>query len=76
VRGRCIEKFGSSVQAAQWDHILLRGTQGTIKLDLCNLFDPRQIKLGLEIINSARTVDDLAKLEFAKIVNGNNFFYA
>jgi Pup amidohydrolase len=76
VRGRCIEKFGSSVQAAQWDHILLRGTQGTIKLDLCNLFDPRQIKLGLEIINSARTVDDLAKLQFAKIVNGNNFFYA
>ncbi|HZR16449.1 MAG TPA: proteasome accessory factor PafA2 family protein [Verrucomicrobiae bacterium] len=76
VRGRCIEKFGSAVQAAQWDHILLRGSQATIKLDLCNLFDPRQIKQGLEIINAARTVDDLAQLEFAKIVNGHNFSYA
>jgi proteasome accessory factor A len=76
VRGRCIEKFGSAVQAAQWDHILLRGTQGTIKLDLCNLFDPRQIKQGLEIINNARTVDDLARLEFAKFVNGHNYSYA
>jgi proteasome accessory factor A len=76
VRGRCIEKFGSAVVAAQWDHILLRGTQGTIKLDLCNLFDPRQIKQGLEIINNARTVDDLARLEFAKFVNGHNYSYA
>jgi proteasome accessory factor A len=76
VRGRCIEKFGSAVQAAQWDHILLRGSQSTIKLDLCNLFDPAQIKRGLELINSARTVDDLARLEFAKLVNGHNYSYA
>jgi len=76
VRGRCIEKFGSSVQAAQWDHILLRASKGTLKLDLCNLFDPRQIKQGLEIINNARTVDDLAQLEFAKFVNGHNYSYA
>jgi hypothetical protein len=76
VRGRCVEKFGSAVQAAQWDHILLRGSQGTIKLDLCNLFDPLQIKRGLEVINSARTVDDLAGLEFAKLVNGHNYSYA
>lgn len=76
VRGRCVEKFGSAVQAAQWDHILLRGSQGTIKLDLCNLFDPLQIKQGLEIINSARCVDDLARLDFAKLVNGHNYSYA
>ena len=76
VRGRCVEKFGSAIQAAQWDHILLRGSQGTIKLDLCNLFDPLQIKQGLEVINSARTVDDLARLEFAKLVNGHNYSYA
>jgi Pup amidohydrolase len=76
VRGRCVEKFGSFVQAAQWDHVLLRATQGTLKLDLTNLFDPRQIKRGLEIINSARTVDDLTQLEFAKFVNGHNYSYA
>ena len=56
------------MQATQWDHILLRGAQGTIKLDLCNLFDPQKIKQGLEIINAARTVDELALLEFAKMI--------
>jgi proteasome accessory factor A len=74
VRGRCIERFGSFVQAAQWDHILLRGTRGTIKLDLCNLFDPQKIKEGVEGINAARTVDDLARLEFATLVNGFNTY--
>jgi proteasome accessory factor A len=76
VRGRCIEKFGSFVQAAQWDHLLLRGTHGTIKLDLCNLFDPQEVKQSLEAINAARTVDDLAALGFATLVNGFNNTYA
>jgi len=75
VRGRCIERFGSSVQAAQWDHLLLRSSRGTLKLDLCNLFDPQKIKQSLEIINLARTVDDLARLEFASLVNGYNYAY-
>ncbi|HWH72034.1 MAG TPA: proteasome accessory factor PafA2 family protein [Candidatus Sulfotelmatobacter sp.] len=75
VRGLCVERFGSFVQAAQWDHILLRGSQGTIKLDLCNLFDPQKIKQGLDLINAARTVDDLAHLEFATFVNEFNYAY-
>jgi proteasome accessory factor A len=69
VRGRCIEKFGAAVQATQWDHLVLRGAWGTIKLDLRNLFDPEQIRKGLEIINAARTVDELVRLEFANPVN-------
>ena len=76
VRGRCIEKFGSAVQATQWDHIVLRGTRGTIKLDLRNLFDQQKIKAGLDIINSARTVDDLVHLEFASLINGTYYPYA
>jgi proteasome accessory factor PafA2 len=68
VRGRCIERFGSSVQATQWDYILLSGSRGKIRLDLANLFDPQKIKEGLDIINSARSVDDLARLEFANLV--------
>jgi proteasome accessory factor A len=75
VRGRCVEKFGSAVEATQWDYILLRGSYGTIKLDLCNLFDPQEIKRGLEIINAARTVDDLARLSFASVNNDHNYFY-
>ena len=76
VRGRCIEKFGSAVEAAQWDHLLLRGTKGTIKVDLRDLFDPQKIKRGLELISAARTVDDLAQLEFATVINGFNYAYA
>ena len=76
VRGRCIEKFGAAVQATQWDHIVLRGAKGTLKLDLRNLFDPLKIKQGLDIINAARTVDDLAHLEFASQINGTYYPYA
>lgn len=75
VRGRCVERFGSSIQAAQWDHLLLRSSRGTLKLDLCNLFDPQKIKQSLDIINAAHSVDDLAKLEFASLVNGFNYAY-
>jgi hypothetical protein len=74
VRGRCIEKFGTAVQAAQWDHLLLRGSQGTIKLDLTSLFDPKRIKRSLELINAARTVDELARLDFATLVNGVDYY--
>jgi proteasome accessory factor A len=68
VRGRCIEKFGSSVQATQWDYILVKGAQKKIELDLRNLFDPAVIRQSLKIIAAAQTVEDLAQLPFAKIV--------
>lgn len=76
VRGRCVEKFGAVVEAMQWDHILLRGHYGTIKLDLTGLFDPRKIKKSLEIINAAKSVDDLTALEFATVITGFNRIYA
>jgi proteasome accessory factor A len=68
VRGRCIEKFGSAVQATQWDYILLQGATRRIELDLRNLFDPVLIKQSLKVIGAAQTVDDLAPLKFARIV--------
>jgi proteasome accessory factor A len=68
VRGRCIEKFGSAVQATQWDYILLKGAHKKIELDLRNLFDASLVKESLKIIGAAKTVEDLAQLKFAKIV--------
>ena len=68
VRGRCIEKFGNSVQATQWDYILLKGAHKKIELDLRSLFDPALIKQSLKVISAAQTVEDLAQLKFAKIV--------
>ena len=68
VRGRCIEKFGSAVQATQWDYILLKGAQKKVELDLRNLFDAALVKESLKIISAAKTVDDLVQLKFAKII--------
>lgn len=66
VRGRCIEKFGSAVQATQWDYIMLKGAHKKVELDLRNLFDAGLVKQSLRIISAAKTVEDLAALPFAK----------
>lgn len=68
VRGRCIEKFGSAVQATQWDYILVQGKDKKIELDLRNLFDPNQVKQSLKVISEAKSIEDLLRLTFAKLV--------
>jgi proteasome accessory factor A len=68
VRGRCIERFGSTVQATQWDYILVQGKDKKIELDLRNLFDPNLVRQSLQIINRAKSVEDLLELKFAKLV--------
>jgi Pup amidohydrolase len=68
VRGRCIEKFGSAVQATQWDYILVQGKEKKIELDLRNLFDANLVRQSLKIIGAARSVEDLLQLKFAKLV--------
>jgi len=68
VRGRCIEKFGSAVQATQWDYILVQGKDKKIELDLRNLFDPNQVKHSLKVISEAKSIEDLLQLTFAKLV--------
>src|SRR5229473_1762084 len=67
VRGRCIEKFGSAVNATQWDYLMLQGAEKKIELDLRNLFDAHLVRQSLKIISAAQTVEDLAQLPFAKL---------
>ena len=68
MRGRCVEKFGTAVQATQWDYILLRGAHKKIELDLRNLFDPHLVRESLKVISAAHCVEDLTQLSFAKVV--------
>src|SRR6266446_3789824 len=68
VRGRCIEKFGSAVNATQWDYLMLQGVEKKIELDLRNLFDAQLVRQSLKIISAAQTVEDLAQLPFAKLL--------
>jgi proteasome accessory factor A len=59
VRGRCIQKFASSVIAAQWDHITLQGTDGPVKISLVDLFAPEDVLRYGRVIDAARSPDDL-----------------
>lgn len=59
VRGRCVAKFGSSVIAAQWDHVTLATRNGPLRIDLTNLFSPGRLRGWMEAIEAARTPDDL-----------------
>ncbi|MBI4659459.1 MAG: proteasome accessory factor PafA2 family protein [Verrucomicrobia bacterium] len=59
VRGRCIQKFASAVISAQWDHITLQGTGGSIKISLMDLFAPGDIERYAQVIDAARSPDDL-----------------
>ena len=63
VRGKCIQKFRGQVEAAQWDHITLRGAKGPVRISLLDLFAPEDISRYAEIIERARTPDDLRMLQ-------------
>jgi proteasome accessory factor PafA2 len=62
IRGRCIQKFCSSVVAAQWDHITLQGTEGPIKISLLDLFAPQELMHYARAVDAAQTPDDLKEL--------------
>jgi Pup amidohydrolase len=57
VRGKCIEKFGDKVLAAQWDHLILKGERYDLKISLLDLFAPNEIVRYREAIEKALTPD-------------------
>ncbi|MEO7599909.1 MAG: proteasome accessory factor PafA2 family protein [Opitutus sp.] len=67
LRGGCIEKFGSLVESAQWDGVLLNDTHRRIELDLRDVFSPERIAQGREVLAAARSPADLLSLPFAKL---------
>ena len=62
IRGRCIQKFCSSVIAAQWDHITLDGDNGPIKISLSDLFAPQEIMHYRMAVDAAQKPEDLRVL--------------
>ena len=62
LRGRCIDKFGDKVLAAQWDHVILEGEEYDIKISLLDLFAPEQILRYRAAIEKAETPDQLRLL--------------
>jgi proteasome accessory factor A len=59
IRGRCIQKFASSVVAAQWDHITLQGSHGPLKISLLDVFTPEEVAAFGKVVDAAKTPDDL-----------------
>lgn len=59
VRGKLVQKFGRKIIAAQWDHVILSGANGEIKVSLLDLFSTDQVSYWRDKIARARTPDDL-----------------
>ena len=62
IRGRCLEKFGKHVRAAQWDHVILAGERDDITISLLDLFAPGDIARYREAVESAGTPDELRSI--------------
>ncbi|HVY68992.1 MAG TPA: proteasome accessory factor PafA2 family protein, partial [Verrucomicrobiae bacterium] len=62
IRGKCIRKFEDRVVAAQWDHVVLKGNRGPVKISLLDLFAPEDILRVSRAIDAARSPDDLRTL--------------
>lgn len=62
IRGKCVQKFGAKVSAAQWDHIVLEGSRGPVKISLLDLFTPDDIARYNAVVDGAKSPDDLAPL--------------
>ncbi len=63
VRGKCIQKFASAVEAAQWDHVTLASPGGSVKISLLDLFAPDDISRYGRIVDGARSPEDLRTLK-------------
>jgi proteasome accessory factor A len=62
VRGKCVQKFASAVESAQWDHITLQAGGEHIKISLMDLFAPEEILRYGRVIEGARSPEDLRTL--------------
>lgn len=62
IRGKCVQKFRDAILSAQWDHVTLRGERGPIKISLLDLFSPTQISHYAQVIDRARSPEDLREL--------------
>jgi proteasome accessory factor A len=59
IRGRCIQKFASSVVSAQWDHITLQGSRQQLKISLLDVFSEQEVAAYAKVVDAAKTPDDL-----------------
>jgi proteasome accessory factor A len=59
IRGRCIQKFASFVESAQWDHITLKSGNELLKISLLDLFDAGEIARLAAAIDAAQSPEDL-----------------
>ncbi len=62
IRGKCVQKFGADVTAAQWDHVVLKTSRGPLKISLLDLFAPEDIRRYNAVMDAARSPDDLQTL--------------
>jgi proteasome accessory factor A len=62
IRGKCVQKFGTAVSSAQWDHIVVESKSGPLKISLLDLFAPEEIVRYNALVDAARSPEDLQPL--------------
>ena len=62
VRGRLIERFGSEIAWAQWDHLLFKADSGLVRVDLTDLFAESDIQRYRYVIEKATQLADLKEI--------------
>lgn len=62
IRGLCIQKFGSAVISAQWDHVTLEGRTGPVCISLLDLFASETVSRYRVAVEKARFPDEIPTL--------------
>jgi proteasome accessory factor A len=62
IRGACVRRFASVIEAAQWDHVTLQSGGGPIRISLMDLFAPETIRHYRKAIEAAQSPEDLRTL--------------
>ena len=70
VRGRCVQKFGSALQSAQWDKLALRHGNQIYRLDLSRAFAGGELEALMRAVDDSDSVPDfIARLKLSPVVS-------
>lgn len=62
IRGLCIQKFGTAVISAQWDHVTFEGRRGPVRISLLDLFAPETLSRYRAAVEKASFPDEIPTL--------------
>lgn len=62
VRGTLIGRFGTAIESAQWDHVTLKTSRGSLRVSLRDAFEQSELKRLRAAVDAAKVPEDLWSL--------------